>query len=510
MARRLALILSFALLAAAPVIAGPALTPLASLTLDSQGTVQYNGQTQVVTAREPTTIRAQVEGQPQQRALIKAPDLRLDLRAHSVQAAHGVQLIVPQALLTGESLSLELAPRGFTLDKAQAVLNLAAPGAPLVLGQMRGRRITGSGVTVTVEHGMISPCTAEHPAFSLRARRLVYNEATHYLDLYGSSLEFYGLHLPLVPMWRTRLGGKAPDSGVLPAVSYSSRNGVFVPYSFNFTPGRPDLNDNLQVGLSQKRGIIFLGQAGRTEGNWDVRLWASRMEDVRTKLVGNLVYDRLPELVALGYQRGATQDQGWKLGTSLGDFYERAVLPGLTLPQVHRERALLGLGYNWGGRAQARHVGQWASVWSTGAVYSQGEHYFDTAFTVGSGRRFSPSFAADVEYIHHLQDGLSPFQFDRVDIPHELRPGLDWQMTRSWHLASSGRYDADEGRLRDYHFELNKRTRYLTWSAYYSFIGQSTGVRLDINGLTGGTAPPPLTDPLAQQYLQSQKELGEK
>ena len=48
----------------------------------------------------------------------------------------------------------------------------------------------------------------------------------------------------------------------------------------------------------------------------------------------------------------------------------------------------------------------------------------------------------------------------------------------------------------------------LTFSGYYSFIGTSVGVRIDVNGLTGGTAPPPLTGDLAKKYLEAQKELG--
>ena len=507
MSRRLALILLLALCAAAPLAAGPALTPMANVTMDSDGVVQVDGRAQVITAHDPSRIRVQLEGDPKQRLLIKAPDMRLDLRTQSVWAAHGVKLVTPQAFVTGDSLSLGIVSRTFTMDQALVVLNLAAPGAPVTLGEMRGQRLSARGTTLTIDHGMISPSADEHPDIDLSARRLVYNEATHHLRLYGSRLDFYGLHIPIIPTWETNLGGPPQAAGVLPGVAYSNRDGISLPYSFNFTPGRLDLDDTLKFSLTQKRGITFLGQTGQTKGQWDLRLWASRLEDVRDKLVNNLQYDRLPEFVATGYEHGATQHQGWKAEASLGQFREYTQLLDVP-PVVDRERALLGVGYCWGGRDLLRQIGQWASVWSTGAVYNGGEHYFDSSVTLGSGRRFSPSFQADLQYIHHFQDGLSPFQFDRVDIPHELRPEFNLQLTNSWHLESYARYDAGGGRLRDYHFDLSKRMHALTWHAYYTFIGASSGVRVDINGLTGGTAPPPLTSPLALQYLQAEKELA--
>jgi hypothetical protein len=481
---------------------------MANLTVDSQGTVQYDGRAQVITTHDPSVIRAQLEQDPQQRLLVKAPYMRLDLRAEALWAAQGVEMVTPQALLTGDSLSLGMVSRTFSMDQGLVVLDLAAPGAPVTLGQMRGKRISAHGTTLTIEHGMISPCAEDHPQVALLARRIDYNEVTHAMILHGSSLDFYGLHIPIFPTWQTNVGGPGRSSGPLPGISYSSRNGVALPYALNFTPNRPDLNDTVKLSLTQKRGITFEGEVGQTKGQWDVRLWASRLQDVRNKLINYLEISRLPELVATGYDHSATQNQGWKASLSLGHFREYTqLLPGVP-PVVDRERAQAGVGYNWGGRAMARKTGEWAAVWSTGATYTAGRHYYDTAVTVGSGHRFSPGFRADAQYTQHFQEGASPFQYDRVDIPHELRPEFDWQLTRAWGLESYGRYDADEGRLRDYHFDLSKRMRDLTWHVYYTFVGTSTGVRVDINGLTGGTAPPPLTTPLARQYLQGEKELA--
>jgi hypothetical protein len=505
MSLRLSYILALLFLAA-PLLAAPALTPMVELTVDSEQ-AQYDHQEEVITTHGPTTLRAEISGQPQERLLIKAPATRTDLRAQTVEASQGVQFIVPQAFLSGEALTLQTAPRAFTLDQAQAVINLAPPDGPIVLGQLRGRRISGHGEVLVLEDGMISPCATERSEVAFRARRAEYDPATHRLRLRGSSLDFYGVRVPLLPYWTERLGGRRESTrGLLPTLGYSKRDGVYIPYYFDFAGAQPDRVSDLNLRATAKRGITFLSENRRVQGRWVAEGWASRMEDVRDKLRAYLVYDRLPELLLTGYQHGADQNQGWKLGTSLGNFYERDQTQP-ALPEVHRLRALAGLGYHWGGHAQTLRQGRWASVWSTGAVYSRGEHFLDTTMTLGVGRRFSPSFQGDLQYLHHFQGGQSPFQFDRVDLPRELRPALDWQVTRSWRLVSFGRYDTQHGALRDYRLELSKRFRCLTWGVYYNFVGAGLGLRVDLNGLTGGTAPPPLTGPLAEQYLRSQQEL---
>ncbi len=494
------------LLLAAPLAAAPSLTPMVNLTVDS-AKVQYNGETQIFTTEGPTEIRAEVEGAPERRVLVKAPATRTDLQAGTVEASQGVQFVIPRAYLSGDSLSLQTTPRAFSLEQAQAVIDLAPAGEPIVLGQMQGKRIYLQGTVLVLEDGMVSPCTREHPHVAFRVRRLEYDQTSRRVRLRGASLDLYGLRVPLLPSWTHRLGPRQSSRGVLPTIGYAKRDGLYVPYYFDFTHGSSDRLSDLSVRLTAKRGITFLGEQRVTRGRWTGRAWASRMEDVRDKLEANLVHDRLPELRLTGHQRGPEQDQGWKLGVSLGNFFERDEAAGAP-PEVHRLRARLGLGYNWGGRAQARREGRWASVWSTGAIYSQGESYTDTVLTLGTGRRFSPAFQGDLQYLHHFESGATPFQFDRVDLARELRPRMDWQMSPTWRLVSFGRYDTAQGRLRDYGLELSKRTHCLTWTGFYSFIGARLGLRVDLSGLTGGTAPPPLTGPLAEQYLQSQEDLN--
>ncbi len=506
MAGRFAYILCLVLLTA-PVLAAPDLTPMVTLTVDSEQ-VQYDGKAEVITTTGPTTIRAEVGDDAEQRLLIKAAATRTELVPKTVEASQGVEFVVPRGLLTGETLSLHTSPRAFSLEQAQAIVNLAPPGAPPVLGQLRGRRLSGEGETLVLEDGTLAPCVSGRPEVAFHARRLEYNPTTHRVRLRRSSLDFYGLRIPLLPYWTERLGLPRQSSrGIIPTLGYAKRDGLYIPYYYDLSGDHPQYVHDLDIRVTAKRGITFLSANRRAQGRWVIEAWASRMEDVRDKLQDYLIYDRLPELQLTGYQRTPDQNQGWKMATSLGNFYERdQLLPGA--PETHRVRAQVGVGYNWGGRAQTRREGKWASLWSTGAVYSGGEHFVDTTATIGIGRRFSPSLQADLQYLHHFHDGRSPLQFDQVDIERELRPALDLQLTRSWRLVSSGRFDTLHGGLRDYRLELSKRFPCLTWTVFYNFVGASMGLRLDLNGLTGGTPAPALSGPLAERYLQSQAELS--
>jgi hypothetical protein len=113
-----------------------------------------------------------------------------------------------------------------------------------------------------------------------------------------------------------------------------------------------------------------------------------------------------------------------------------------------------------------------------------------------------------LEFVHHFLGGETPFQFDAVDLQTELRPALKARLTETWRLSASGRWDLDTRRLRDYYLELGKRMHCLTWSVFYRFIGGSVGLRLDLNGLTGDTDPPALTEPPAREYLKAQEDLN--
>ncbi|HEY3397176.1 MAG TPA: hypothetical protein VGM19_05885 [Armatimonadota bacterium] len=507
MARYLAIIgalLTFG--TAGALAAGPALTPVAKLDVKSD-LLNYDQNTQVITATGSARIQGEVEGAPEQKVLIKAAAVEADLAAQTIHAREGVEFIIPSAYLAGETLSLDSRRKTFLLGRAEAVFNLAPAGQPPVLGQLRGAEIGGVGGRFYLTHGVLGVGDNDRVEVGLQARRLEYDPVRRRLKVQGGALRVYGLRIPSLFDFMVDLpGGRREEALRLPTPTYSARDGLVLPYGFRATGEQGAFQTTLGLRLTARRGITFLSDTSLTRANWVAEGWVSRMEDVHTRLAGNLVYDRLPEFTFTRYQYSPRQPQGWKLGLGVGNFYERDQHVN-GVPEVHRYRGLAGAGYEWNGQQKLAGVGHWAEVWGAQTIYSKGEHYLDASVDVGAGRRFSSSLHGTLDLIHHFTSGATPFQFDRVDIATEVRPAVDLRLTRSWQVAGWGRYDAEDGLLRDYYVALSKRMHTLTWSVYYRFVGQMLGVRMDINGLTGNTPAPPLTSPLARRWAQGQQEL---
>ena len=98
--------------------------------------------------------------------------------------------------------------------------------------------------------------------------------------------------------------------------------------------------------------------------------------------------------------------------------------------------------------------------------------------------------------------------FDKVNIETELQPTLEARLSRRWATGARGWLDLDESKLRDYRLRLSRRSHCLTWSLEYGFVGERIGLRVDINGLTGNTAPHAQESDLDRLLQQSQPTLA--
>ena len=511
---RLCACLLFGLIAACPLgAAGPALTPLVHLTLDSDK-LQYDQTGQAARMEGPTTIRGEVQGQPQQRLLVETSQADADFAAQSVHAGPPVELVGPRLDLTGATLDLDLARSTFRMQDARTVMDVAGlgkSGADTVLVLLEGKVVGGGNGVVYMENGTFTPSVVPKPDLVIHARRIEYSQLTRRFTITGGSLDLYGLRIPMLPKMKKRLrqpGGRPQSTtGFLPALTWGSRDGLAIPYFFEFSGDKNPTLNTAAVTLTQKRGLAFLGESRREAPSWSLVASVSRLEDVTDKLIGRLTYHRLPEVFAERYQHSREQNRGWHVAGSVGNFLEQdESAPGL--PDVHRQRYLLGAGYEWGSAQRLNNLGQWAELWGTQAFYSAGEHFTDVTATVGAGHRWSPRLAGALTLIHHFTNGATPFKFDAADLSSEARPLLDIWPLPSWRVLARGRWDLKERRLRDYQLDLSKRSRCLTWTVFYHFVGKVIGVRFDINGLTGDTAPPPQTGPDAERYFAAQARLN--
>ena len=493
---------------AAPLgAAGPALQRVVTLSVEAEQ-VQYDHPAQQVTATGGVQIRGELLGEREpQRVLIRAGEAEADLGGQEVDARGEVRFVFPGGLLQGESLSLQPAAGTFTMPEAQALINLAAPGKPPILWQMRGREIVSEGGKVIVRHGQITPYLDEHAPLSLRGDSLTYDPNGRRLQLRGGQVDLYGIRIPLIFQVSTRLGAKRETtSGWLPVPRWTSRDGLTLPYYWELSGENATVRSNLGVNLSTRRGITFRSENSWVQGPWDLEGFATKTEFVAGKLTNKLVYDRLPELIFTRYQTSPDQDRGWQAGLSLGNFRERLEQTAPP-PTVTGMRAQLSAGYGWGDQAHQSWQGTWGGALVTGALYEGGDHYTDAELYAGSGTRLTPWLRGGLTLRHHFLGGATPFAFDRVDIRTELQPNLDLQATRDWRVQAGGRWDVRAREMRNYSMEVTKRMRYLTWGVQYNSLGNAWGLRFYINGLSGDLPPPPLDGPRAEEYLAAQKDL---
>jgi hypothetical protein len=145
--------------------------------------------------------------------------------------------------------------------------------------------------------------------------------------------------------------------------------------------------------------------------------------------------------------------------------------------------------------ARQNRSGTWWAVTGQQTFYDTGDRLSDLSFELGTGWHWSEEFEASLSGIHHIKSGETPFFFDDIWVKNELIGTLQAALARNWRLNAVGRYDLDQNALRDYTIGVSRRMHCLTWKASYNFGAKMVQLGLDLNGLTGGTAPP-VTSPL--------------
>lgn len=99
--------------------------------------------------------------------------------------------------------------------------------------------------------------------------------------------------------------------------------------------------------------------------------------------------------------------------------------------------------------------------------YGTGESYrwgYGGAFL---RHRFSEDLRVSVGYLRYFVRGSTPFQWDDVDIPHELRASVQVPLMGRFSVKLVGRYDLDQGRLRDQAYSLLYRDSDFIYSAQW-------------------------------------------
>lgn len=207
---------------------------------------------------------------------------------------------------------------------------------------------------------------------------------------------------------------------------------------------------NLDLGISGRlgfRGGISLENRSRLGL---LSLQARRADLISTQLTNKLEVDRSPELsfdsallpvLSLGAGRGV----GAFASASGGRFSERAVRSGLPRVESSRLSGTVGLSTRLDDRD-----GLYADIFATRTRYGLSDSsYSNTGFELGYLGQVLPQVRGLFLLRRVSLDGSTPFRFDVVEIPRELRATFDIEATPRFLIPIDLRYDLGRKTLRD-------------------------------------------------------------
>jgi len=207
---------------------------------------------------------------------------------------------------------------------------------------------------------------------------------------------------------------------------------------------------NLDVGVSGRLG--FRGGAALENRSplGLISLQARRADVVTTQLTNQLVVNRTPELAfsspllpVLSLSSGRGVDAF--VSASAGELSERIVDSDRRGVASSRVSGTVGLTTRVDERA-----GLYADVFATRSRYGLGGlTYSNTGFEIGYLGRLLPQVRGLFSLRHVSLSGATPFQFDTIEIPRELRTTFDIQATPRFLIPIDLRYDLDRRVLRD-------------------------------------------------------------
>ncbi|MDF2440325.1 MAG: hypothetical protein JWN98_1309 [Abditibacteriota bacterium] len=300
------------------------------------------------------------------------------------------------------------------------------------------------------------------PPFNLRAKRISLTSDVRdrrSANASGAALYFKNTKILPIPSFIIRAAGtqgpsRAPTAYTLsPRIAYNSADGLLASLRLRFplagNEGRVALYSD--VGLSQRigfRGGLSLESESARLGNIALR---ARVSDiVTTQLTNRIELNRTPEfeyvtpilpLLRFG--------NGYGIGVSAlfnaGHYRERTI--GSNAPAVRSSRVQNSIGLTT--RIDDRD-GPYLDIFRTSSRYGMtGQSYTNTGLEVGYTGQLLPRVRGLFSFRSIDLRGATPFRFDEVEIPREIRSTFDVELTPRYLVPIDLRYDLDRKEFRD-------------------------------------------------------------
>ena len=470
--------------------------------------VEYNQELNTVAVHGQVRITARSDRPGAPTIGMTADEVEGDLNSGVLMAHGGIKLLSQQAALTGEKLRINVKSDEFVLEHGATSVDVPSQQYPgtMVRGYLVGDQLCRRGDVVFVIEGRITTCDRERPHYSIGARKITYDFATHALRVERGNISLYGRKLTLPGTVRFTIDGSDSHSLYLPLPNFSSYDGLYFRYPDHWEwEGVPwQVDAYVQVGTALRlpcgvrvtnrddHGVFTASLTRRDEQVWDLD---------RTSRV-----DRVPELRYVRHLQPTGKNGLSRLDAEVfaGYLHEHVNLePG-------RSGAYAGVAghYSPMPRQRRKREGQWVAADLYQTFYDTGDSLTDLRLEAGTGWRLNERIGGALWAVHHESAGERPFRFDGVYAENEGFASLELQLAARHQLELYGHYDFDRGAMRDYGARYSYRTHCLTWRFGYSVARESLDIGLDLNGLTGDTKPvaskalvqpdevPPLPEPV--------------
>ena len=290
----------------------------------------------------------------------------------------------------------------------------------------------------------------------------------------GAGLYFKSTRILPLPsaILRYGVGGNNSAFRITPRIGYNSTDGVLVAGRFGVPLARDPqaLSLSADLGLSQRVGFRGGFVLSSTQPWGDLSLAAKRLDVVQTQLTNQLQLDRKPELTyqspafaTFGLGNGGRA--GFSLDAGYGLFTERSRNPDNPIAPVSSDRAQARLVFSTRLNPQP---GPFLRAFASTSRYSRAKtHYNATGVEFGYGGQIFDRVSGEVSLRLTQLSGQTPFRFDLVEIPRELRTTFDVAVTPRYVLPFDFRYDLDQSKVRDATFGILRSYKVFAYGLVY-------------------------------------------
>lgn len=439
-----------------------------------------------ITAR---TVRVDVENRTLKAAgKVKLQRTRQDnlkvMRSSNVPTRYERGIVTES--LEGENLEFDFIARKGKLDRAH--VELAFLDLDVASLTINGEKYIARNVVLrpggqTPEEDKIYGI----PPLNLRARKIELtvprNGVSPQMTASGAGLYFKNTRLFPLPRilfgYARRINAPREQKSfnLAPGLSFNSADRVLVTTEFRvpLSSANTGLSFVTDLGLSANLG--FRGGTGLEMDNGLGRLTLrGQVKDVvTTQLTNRILLNRLPELAYTSrdvplFRLPGGRLTGLRIEGSLGDYKERLISAPSNLA-VNSTRRFGSVHFTTRKRDRDGFVpaGVYVDLFATRARYSLGNARYDTnGFELGYDGNVTRKLRGVLSYRQTNLSGATPFLFDTVEIPREVRATFDYLWTPRYTIPLDLRYDIDRKDLRDATFGLLRSYKNFAYGLTYN------------------------------------------